>query len=142
MAKQTGTLDPSFQLLNTPPGLGTPVAISIGRDVGPATDLATKTYPTINDLVLLVSTGTHILVYNPTTGVYMGSFSVPGPFVATSLGSTDTLTVMGDATTNQLQMIDVFNSLQAGTAEPPANPSGHPAPGSTRLPPTTLWWAA
>ncbi len=89
MAKQTGTLDTSFQL-QTPPGMGTPVAISLGRDVGPATDLATQTYPTTNDLVLLVSTGPEIYVFNPTTGAYMGSFSVPGPFVATTLGSTDT----------------------------------------------------
>ncbi len=63
MAKQTGTLDPSFQL-QQPAAWSTPVAISVGRDVGPETDLATNTYPTTNELVLLVSTGHEIYVYN------------------------------------------------------------------------------
>ena len=133
MAKQTGTLDPSFQLSNPPPV--DPVAISLGRDVGPETDLATNTYPTTNDLVLLVSTGHEIYVYNPTTGAYIGQFAVPN-FDATTLGSTDTLTVMGDAatgdvTSNQLQMIDVYQSLTAGTAQPPEQPlmpDGNPYP--------------
>jgi hypothetical protein len=122
MTSQTGTLDTNFSL-QTPPGMGTPIAISLGRDVGPATDLATNTYPTTNELVLLVSTGHEIYVFNPTTGAYIGQFAVPN-FDATTLGSTDTLTVMGDvntgdATTNQLQMIDVYDSLKTGTAEPP-----------------------
>jgi len=138
MAEQTGALDTSFQL-HTPQGMGTPVAISLGRDVGPATDLATKTYPTTNELVLLVSTGNEIYVFNPTTGDYIGNFAVPN-FDATTLGSTDTLTVMGDVkpgdpTTNQLEMIDVYNSLQAHTAQPPTNPSGYPAPGVYTPPP-------
>jgi len=136
MAKQTGTLDTSFHLSQPPVGSSAttpPVAISLGRDVGPGQN------PTTNQLVLLVSTGAYISVYNPTTGVFMGSFSTNG-FDATTLGSTDTLTVMGDVktgdvTTNQLEMIDVYNSLQAQTAQPPTNPSGYPAPGVYTPPP-------
>ncbi len=134
MAEQTGMLDSSFQL-QTPPGMGTPIAISLGRDVGPATDLATNTYPTTNELVLLVSTGHEIYVFNPTTGAYVGQFAVPSDFDATSLGSTDTLTVMADVTTNQLQMIDVYNSLNSSThtAQPPTNPSPYPVPENYNL---------
>ncbi len=136
MAKQRGTLDTSFQLSQPPVGSSAttpPVAISLGRDVGPGQN------PTTNELVLLVSTGAYISVYNPTTGVFMGSFSTNG-FDATTLGSTDTLTVMGyvnpaDATTSQLEMIDVYNSLQTGTAQSPTNPSGYPAPGVYTPPP-------
>jgi len=146
MTSQTGTLDTNFSL-QTPPGMGTPIAISLGRDVGPATDLATQTYPTTNELVLLVSTGHEIYVFNPTTGAFIGSFSVPGPFVATTLGSTDTLTVMGDVATNQLQMIDVYNSLNSSThtAQPPTNPSPYPVPENynlnTAAPGFSLWAA-
>jgi hypothetical protein len=106
MSQQTGTLDPTWTPLK-PPGSATPVAISVGR------------YGT--QLVLLVSTGYQIWVYDATSGTLLGSFTT-GSFDATSLGSTDTLTVMGNAATNQLQMIDVSASLKARTAQPPKQP--------------------
>ncbi|MGZ3383308.1 MAG: hypothetical protein ACXWNF_00115 [Isosphaeraceae bacterium] len=113
MSQQTGTLDPNWTPLK-PPGSATPVAISVGRDG--------------TQLVLLVSTGYQIWVYDATSGTLLGSFTTAG-FDATALGSTDTLTVMGDVGTNQqLQMIDISRSLEAGTAEPPLNEPGYPPP--------------
>src|SRR5208337_2295057 len=55
---------------------------------------------------------------------------VPKGFNATALGSTDTLTVMGDVATNptQLQMIDVHQSLAMGTAQLPVNEPGNYTP--------------
>ena len=125
MSKQTGTLvPPTFTPLQVqPPGSTTPVAISLGRDVAPD-----------QQLVLLVSTGTHILVYDATSGSLLGSFTMPSGFDATALGSTDTLTVMGDVATNQLQMIDVHQSLITGTAQVPSNPS-QPSPAVNYTPP-------
>jgi hypothetical protein len=120
MSKQTGTLDPTFTPLQVQkPGSTTPVAISVGRD-------GTR-------LVLLVSTGYQISVYDATYGTPLGSFTTftaPQPaFDATALGSTDTLTVMGEVGTNQqLQMIDVPLSLAAGTAQLPVNEPGHSPP--------------
>ncbi len=113
MSQQTGTLDPTWTPLK-PPGSATPVAISVGRDG--------------TQLVLLVSTGYQIWVYDATSGTLLGSFTT-GDFDATALGSTDTLTVMGEVGTNQqLQMIDISRSLEAGTAEPPLNEPGYPPP--------------
>ena len=63
-------------------------------------------------------------------------------FDATALGSTDTLTVMGDVATNQLQMIDVAASLAAGTAQLPVNEPGYPPPANYTPPPASAWWAA
>ena len=67
MSKQTGTLDPTWTPLQVePPGSTTPVAISVGRD-------GTR-------LVLLVSTGYQISVYDATYGTLLGSFTTPsGP---------------------------------------------------------------
>jgi hypothetical protein len=45
------------------------------------------------------------------------------------VGSTDTLTVLGDTATNQLEQVDVPLSLAAGTATLPVNPAGHAPPG-------------
>jgi len=58
-------------------------------------------------------------------------------FNAAALGSTDTLTVMGDAATGQgqLQMIDVAASLHAGTAQVPSNPTNFPPPSNYTPPP-------
>ncbi len=115
MAKQVGTLDPTFKPLQVqPPGSMTPVAISVGHDG--------------NRLVLLVSTGAVISVYDATSGAPIGSFTTPAGFDANTLGSTDTLTVMGDIGSNQLQEIDIPLSLAAGTAQPPVNPPGYPSP--------------
>ncbi|MGA7498009.1 MAG: hypothetical protein WBX00_14885 [Isosphaeraceae bacterium] len=114
MAKQSGTLDPTFTPLQVQPkGSTTPVAISVGRD-------GTR-------LVLLVSTGSQIKVYDATYGTPLGSFTTAG-FDATALGSTDTLTVMGDVANNQLQMIDVPLSLATGTAQLPVNEPGYSPP--------------
>ena len=117
MSNQTGTLDPTWTPLQVePPGSTTPVAISVGRD-------GTR-------LVLLVSTGSQISVYDATYGTRLGSFTTPAGFDADALGSTDTLTVMGDVATNQLQSIDVAASLSKRTAQSLAQtPSNIPAPG-------------
>ncbi|MBV8310536.1 MAG: hypothetical protein JO344_09150, partial [Planctomycetaceae bacterium] len=67
-------------------------------------------------------------VYDATYGTLLGSFTTPAGFNADALGSTDTLTVMGDVATNQLQMIDIPLSLAAGTAQLPVNEPGYPPP--------------
>jgi hypothetical protein len=126
MSKQTGTLDPTFTPLQVEQaGSTTPVAISVGHDG--------------NRLVLLVSTGSRISVYDATYGTPLGSFATPAGFDANALGSTDTLTVMGDVTTSQLQMsqlqmIDVPLSLKAGTAQLPVNEPGYPPPANYKPP--------
>ena len=58
-----------------------------------------------NRLVLLVALNSQVSVYDATYGTPLGSFSIPAGF--NSPGSTDTLTVIGNVQTNQLQMIDV-----------------------------------
>jgi hypothetical protein len=122
MSKQTGTPDPSFTPIQVQPsGSTTPVALSVGRDG--------------SRLVLLVSTGSVISVYDATFGTPLGSFTTPAGFTANTLGSTDTLTVMGDVAKNQLQMIDIALSLAAGTAKPPVNPGSIPPPASYTPPP-------
>src|SRR5271165_2449976 len=122
MSKQTGTLDSTWKPLQVQkPGSTTPVAISVGRD-------GTR-------LVLLVSTGSQISVYDATYGTPLGSFTTPAGFDADALGSTDTLTVMGDVATNQLQMIDIAASLKAGTAQLPVNEPGFPPPANYTPPP-------
>ena len=122
MSKQTGTPDSTFAPIQVqPPGSTTPVALSVGRDG--------------NRLVLLVSTGSQISVYDATYGTPLGSFTTPAGFDANALGSTDTLTVMGDVATNQLQMIDIAASLAAGTAQVPVNPTNFPPPANYTPPP-------
>jgi hypothetical protein len=91
MAKQTGTLDPTWTPLQVEkPGSTTPVAISVGRD-------GTR-------LVLLVSKGSQISVYDVTYGTPLGSFTTPTGFDANALGSTDTLTVMGVRSQNAVML--------------------------------------
>ncbi len=115
MARQTGTIDPTWTPIQVQaPGATSPVAISVGRD-GPR-------------LVLLVSTGSKIYTFDATYGTPIGSFTAPAGFTVTTMGSTDTLTVLGDTATNKLEMIDIPRSLAAGTAEPPVNPSPFPQP--------------
>ncbi|HKI16768.1 MAG TPA: hypothetical protein VKA15_02765 [Isosphaeraceae bacterium] len=115
MSKQTGPLDPTFTPLQVEQaGSTTPVAISVGHDG--------------NRLALLVSTGSRISVYDATYGTPLGSFTTPPGFDANALGSTDTLTVMGDVATNQLQEIDIPLNLAAGTAQLPVNEPGYPPP--------------
>jgi hypothetical protein len=108
-----------------PPGSTSPVALSVGRDG--------------NRLVLLVSTpagaGNKISVYDATYGTPLGSFTTPAGFNA--LASTDTVSVIGSVTANQLQMIDVQRSLDpanGGTVQPPVdNPGPYNPPASLNL---------
>jgi hypothetical protein len=93
--------------------------------------------------VLLVAAGSNVYVYNATTRAPMGSFATPAGSNATSLGSTDTLTVLGETpagVTNppvaQLQMVDVAASLAAGTATGPVdNPAPYTPPAGFALQP-------
>ena len=118
---QTGSIDPTFAPIQVqPPHSASPVALTLGHDG--------------NVLVLLVSNGSTVSVYNPTTGAAMGTFTAPAGFGITTMGSTDTITVIGDVATNQLQMIDVARSLAAGTALPPVNSDGT-TPGTYTPPP-------
>lgn len=111
MKVQTATQDQSFAPI-TPPS-GTPQAIALGRYV----------QNDRRELVLLVSTGSRIWVYDATNGgPAIGSFTTPVGFNANALGSTDTVTVMGSTSLNQLQMIDVTASVKDGTATIPSNP--------------------
>ena len=72
---------------------------------------------------VLVSSGSTIYAYNPTTGAFVGSFTTSVPI--NSIAGTDTLTVLGSYQTNQLYAINLSASLQAGTAQPAA---GNPQP--------------
>jgi hypothetical protein len=126
---QTGSIDPTLAPIQVqPPSSTNPVALTLGHDG--------------NVLVLLVSTGSTLSVYNPTTGALIGTFSAPTGFDVTTMGSTDTVTVIGDSAplsnlnpdANTLQMIDVARSLGAGTALPPVNSDGS-SPGTYTPPP-------
>jgi len=113
----TGVVDTSFAPI---PVAGAPadVGVALGRD---------------NErLVLLVDTGTNVSVYDATYGTNLGSFSVPAGF--NDVGSTDSVTVVGDTTANQLQMLDVAASLAAGTAVAPiGNPANYTPPAGLSL---------
>jgi hypothetical protein len=95
--KNTGALDPTFAPINVP-GDRAVVSLNLGRDG--------------NQLVVLVSSGPTVYAYNATTGAAVGSFTAGAPI--NSIGSTDTLSVLGSFQTNRLQMINVAASLQAG----------------------------
>ena len=69
-----------------------------------------------NQLVLLVSSGSTVTAYNATSGAPVGSFTTPSAI--NSIGSTDTLTVVGNLATNTLEAINLTASLQAGTVQP------------------------
>ena len=78
--------------------------------------------------VLLVSSGTTIYVYNPTTSAPpITSFTTKGSFMngvnVNSIAGTDTLTVLGSYDTNELYAIDLPLSISKGIAEPA---SGNP----------------
>lgn len=115
----TGTVDASFAPLTVqPPGGTQPVGLSVGRDG--------------DRQVLLVSLGTTITAYDATFGTNLGSFTRPAGFDA--LGSTDTISVMGNITTNELQMVDIPASLASGVATlPPDNPTNYTPPGGFGL---------
>ena len=84
----------------------------------------------------MVDTGSQISVYDATYGTPLGSFTIPAGFNA--LASTDTVTVMGSVSSNQLQMIDVAKSLAAGSAQLPDRQSRELH--SSR--PASAWWEA
>jgi hypothetical protein len=75
-----------------------------------------------------------ISVYDATYGTFVGSFTTQAGFVADAMGSTDTLTAIGDVAANQLQEVDIPLSLAMGTAQPPVNEPGH-APPANYTPP-------
>jgi hypothetical protein len=117
-----GAPDPAFTPISVP-GSPSGVGLSVGRDG--------------NRQVLLVSTASQIYVYDATYGTSLGSFTAPKDFVVTALASTDAFTVIGDTSppsssntfSNQMQLIDVANSLKFGTATAPGQTStGQPPP--------------
>ena len=75
-----------------------------------------------NQLVLLVSAGSTVTAYNATTGAEVGFFTTPR--ITYSIGSTDTLTVLGSYQTvgaQQIQAINLAASLAiapTGTGQP------------------------
>jgi hypothetical protein len=68
-----------------------------------------------NQLVLLVSAGSTVTAYNATTGAQVGFFTTPQDTY--SIGSTDTLTVLGSYQTGEPQQIQAIN-LSASLASP------------------------
>jgi len=69
-----------------------------------------------SQLDVLVSSGTTVYAYNATTGAFVGSFTTTNAI--NSIGSTDTLTVLGSSVTNQLEAINLAASLKTGQAHP------------------------
>ena len=108
LANNTGAPDPSFAPIHVP-GSPAVAGLNLGR-VG-------------SQLVVLVGSGTTVYAYNSTTGAPVGSFT--NPFPINSIASTDTATVLGSYQTNQLRMINLAASLQAGTIQPA---QGQPRP--------------
>ena len=71
-----------------------------------------------NQLVLLVSAGSTVTAYNATTGAQVGYFTTPQDTY--SIGSTDTLTVLGsyqNVGSQQIQAINLAASLASPTHE-------------------------
>ena len=105
LSNDTGAPDPSFAPINVP---GDPqvAGLSLARDG--------------SQLDVLVSTGTNVYAYNATNGAPVGSFSTTtiSSSPIDSIGSTDTLTVLGTFTPNQLYAINLAVSLQTGQAQP------------------------
>src|SRR5262249_46189019 len=90
LTKNTGTLDSTFALISVP-GSPAEAGLNLGRNG--------------NQLDVLVSSGTTVYAFNATTGAPDGSFTTANAI--NSIGSTDNLTVLGSAATNQLQMINL-----------------------------------
>jgi hypothetical protein len=106
LKNDTGAVDPTFAPISVP---GDPAVAGV--------NLGTNG----TQLVVLVSSGTTIYVYNATTGAPVGSFTSPVPI--NSIGSTDTVTALGSYQTNELQLINLVTSLQTGQLQPaPGNP--------------------
>jgi len=106
LSNDTGTQDPTFTPI---PVHGNPqvAGLSLARNG--------------SQLDVLVSSGTNVYAYNATTGAPVtpvGSFSTTtiSSSPIDSIGSTDTLTVLGTFASNQLQAINLAMSLQNGQA--------------------------
>ncbi len=100
LTKNTGTIDPTFAPISVP-GDPAVAGLSIAYDG--------------SQLVVLVSSGTNVYAYNATTGASAGSFTTTVPI--NSIASTESATVLGSSTTNQLQLINLSASLQSGTEQ-------------------------
>ena len=102
----TGVVDPTFTPISVP---GDPA--SVGLNLG----------WNGNQLDVLVSSGRRSM---PTTRRPARPWArSPRSEPVNSIGSTDTVTVLGSYATNQLQMINLTASLQTGVAQPaPGNP--------------------
>jgi hypothetical protein len=102
---KTGTgapdLDPSFNAIDVP-GHPATAGLNLGWDG--------------NQLDVLVSSGTMVYAYNATTGVLDGSFDAGMP--VSSIAAADPTTVLGNAATGQLELINLPASLGAGVAKP------------------------
>ncbi|MDR3620559.1 MAG: hypothetical protein P4L85_14505 [Paludisphaera borealis] len=113
----TGVVDTAFAPIKVA-GAPADVGVALGRDN--------------QRQVLLVDSGTTVSVYDATYGTALGSFSVPAGF--SDVGSTDSVTVIGNTTANQLQMLDVAASLAAGTVvQPVGNPASYTPPSGLSL---------
>lgn len=108
----TGT--PTLKIPNALPTAGVEAGVTLARNNG--------------SQVVLVSNGSNVYAYNPTTGASVGHFSVATPAVQaagltnpTRLGTADALTVIADPTANGLGTvlpINVTASLASGQAVP------------------------
>lgn len=112
-----GTVDPSFTPINVP-GSPASAGLNLGYDG--------------NMLVVLVGSGSTVYAYNATTGAAVGSFTTSQPVNA--IATADTVTVLGSYANNQLQTINLQQSLQTGVAQPATGSSTFtPAAGFTLL---------
>ena len=101
LKNDTGAVDSTFAPISVP-GDQSSVGLNLGWNG--------------NQLDVLVGSGTTVYAYNATTGAAAGAFTTSEP--ANSIGSADTVTVLGSYATNSLQMINLPASLQTGTAQP------------------------
>ncbi len=114
----TGVVDPTFTPI-TVPGQPSSAGVNLGYNG--------------SQLDVLVSSGTTVYAYNATTGAAVGSFTTSEP--VNGIGSTNIVTVLASYATNELEMINLAASLQAGVAQPAlGSPKGFtPASGITLL---------
>ena len=112
-----GVVDTSFTPINVP-GQPATAGLNLAYDG--------------NMLVVLVGSGSAVYAYNATTGAAVGSFKTSQPVNA--IATADTVTVLGSYANNQLQTINLQQSLQTGVAQPATgNSTFTPAAGFTLL---------
>jgi hypothetical protein len=121
--------------LNLATNTGTPDGVTIPVTGAPST-VGLNLGWNGSQLDVLVGYGTEVYAYNAATGVKdttngsTGSFSTAallGPAPIISIGSTDTVTVLGN--NNSLQMINLVTSLQTGMAQlAPGAPTAYSPP--------------